>query len=154
LPIAEGKKVTIKLKSIPKAQIEGDRLALRRVVFNLLSNALDSSASGASIDVQLTAQKSHAYVLSVTNHGEPINAEDLQNLFQRFSQGQRFGVGAGLGLYLARQVVEGHGGEISCSSSRKVGTTIRALLPKKAVAVDSTPKYSRSRLSVAPEANF
>lgn len=149
-PIAEAKKVNIIVRMPDVASIHGDRLALRRVVFNLLSNAIDYSASGSSVKLILAEGDSESYVLTVTNLGEPISEEDLGNLFQRFWQGQRFGVGTGLGLYHARQVVEGHGGEISCSSDRTNGTTIKAIVPKKGVATDikdSLIKH-RSKLSI------
>lgn len=150
LPIAEAKKVSIEASLPESASIDGDRLALRRVVFNLLSNALDYSASGSSITIRLVEFTPDSYELTVNNQGEPIGPDDMQNLFQRFWQGQRFGVGTGLGLYLARQVVEGHGGEIGCVSDRKNGTTIRAVLPKKAVVVETSAKKVRSRLSISP----
>ena len=149
-PIAEAKKVAIDVSIPESASIEGDRLALRRVVFNLLSNALDYSAPGARISVRFSELTPDSYELTVNNQGEPIGVNDLQNLFQRFWQGQRFGVGTGLGLYLARQVVEGHGGVIGCVSDKTSGTTIRAVLPKVGVVVDILPNKNRSRLSISP----
>lgn len=148
-PIAETKNVAVDVSLPDKASIVGDRLALRRVVFNLLSNALDYSAAGSRISVRFAEHAADSYELTVNNQGEPISAEDMQNLFQRFWQGQRFGVGTGLGLYLARQVVEGHGGEISCVSDRASGTTIRAVIPKIAVVVEPSSSKIRSRLSVS-----
>src|SRR5205085_8771339 len=102
------KKAAIEVDLPAVAQLEGDRLALRRVVFNLLSNALEYSSSGSTVTVHLSKLTTDDYELTVVNQGEPISQEDIQNLFQRFWQGKRFSVGTGLGLYLARQVVEGH----------------------------------------------
>lgn len=146
--LAESKGLSIKANMPDNAQIEGDRLALRRVVQSLLANAFDYTFPSSVVSLNLRIEEDSSLVLEVHNFGEPIARDDLDSLFQRFWQGTRFGVGTGLGLYLSRQIVEGHGGKISCVSSKENGTTICAHLPRKALPVQPM-RLRRSHLSVS-----
>ncbi len=129
-PMADEKTVSFDVKLQGSMSIEGDRLAIKRVLQNLLGNAINYSPRNNVVRIHAHDQKPDYVSLDVTNFGGPIAPEDLEHLFQRFWQGTRFGGGTGLGLFLARQVVEGHGGRISCVSTAEEGTTISVLVPK------------------------
>ena len=114
----------------PGLQIQGDPARLAQVFDNLLSNA-SKYAPGSPIKISLTSEDSRACV-SVSDHGPGIPAEHLLHLFKRFFRvpGTNTSVrGTGLGLYICRQIIEAHGGEISVQSKVGQGTTFHLYLP-------------------------
>lgn len=93
--------------------VQGDALQLRRVITNLLTNAINHSRRGDRVEVLLeTVNGQHC--VKVMDMGAGIQPEELSQLFQRFYQGNsdRQAKGSGLGLYLARQIITAHGGKI------------------------------------------
>jgi len=113
--------------------IWGDEERLRQVLTNLVSNAIKYSPQGGLIRIggwteKLNGAESKArVVLYVADQGIGIPAEDLPKVFDRFyrvdSSLRRSTAGAGLGLYLARAIVEAHGGQIWVRSEAGKGTT-------------------------------
>lgn len=101
------------------AQVTGDALMLRRVISNLLSNAVRHAYAGSTIDMLITTAGSVA-CLAVENAGETIPEQHLPHVFERFyradSARQRSEEGVGLGLAITRSIVAAHEGEISVSS--------------------------------------
>lgn len=111
--------------------VSGDELALRRVVMNLVGNAIKFTGGGGAIAVR-GRPDGDAYILEVTDTGSGIPGQELELLFERFVQGgtgRRNHSGSGLGLYLSRQIIERHGGSISCQSELGVGTSFSVRLP-------------------------
>ncbi len=103
---------------------------LEQVVTNLLSNAI-KYGRGRPVHVTLRSDREDAY-LSVEDHGPGIAPEDQQRIFGRFERAsptRHFG-GLGLGLYIVRRIVGGHGGEIRVSSALGRGTTFTVRLPR------------------------
>lgn len=109
----------IRLDLAGAAWTTGDRLMLRRALSNLLANAVRYCPAGQAVGIRL-AQADGSAVVTVENPGE-IAAGQLPHLFDRFYTGdpaRRNGVdGAGLGLAIARSIVEVHGGTLTASSS-------------------------------------
>jgi two-component system, NarL family, sensor kinase len=93
--------------------VNGDALQLQRVLINLLVNAINHSRRGDRIEVVLESQSSHQ-VVKILDTGAGIQSDEFAHLFERFYQGHgdRQAKGAGLGLYLSRQIIEAHGGSI------------------------------------------
>jgi len=113
--------------------IWADSTAIRRVLMNLLSNALKFTQVGATITVS-GRNHGETYVLEVADTGAGIAQPDLEQLFQRFAQaklGKKYTLGTGLGLYLCRQLIEAHGGTITCKSVEGTGATFTIVLPLK-----------------------
>lgn len=109
-----------------------DRLAIEQIVSNLVSNAIKFGA-GAPIEVQLVLEMKGTTVrFQVRDQGIGIAPEDQDRIFGRFEQlpvqGPRSG-GAGLGLWLVRELVEVHGGRISVVSAPAQGATFTVRLP-------------------------
>ncbi|HEX8171286.1 MAG TPA: ATP-binding protein [Thermoanaerobaculia bacterium] len=108
---------------------------MRQVVDNLLSNALKYSAEGSDIDVRVAVTE-HGVQTSVSDHGIGIPRDEIPQLFERFHRARnvssRYYGGLGLGLYIARAIVEAHGGAITVESEEGVGSTFTMTLPYKA----------------------
>jgi signal transduction histidine kinase len=107
------------------------------VLTNLVSNAIKYSPQGGLVHVTLESQEQHV-VLSVSDSGIGISEEDQARIFEPF---RRSGAsrdlvpGAGLGLFVARRIVEAHGGRIDVRSQPSAGTCFRVSLPKFAPRV-------------------
>jgi signal transduction histidine kinase len=108
---------------------EWDEFRLEQIVVNLLTNAL-RHADGRPVAVRLERLPGHARI-GVHDQGSGIAAEDQARVFDRFARvgdGKRAG-GLGLGLYIARRLVEAHGGTIAVASAPDEGTTFTVTLP-------------------------
>ena len=113
--------------------ITADETRLRQVLYNLMSNAVASSAKGGAVKVKLR-QTDENLVLSVIDRGRGMPAGLVNAAFEPFetgAQGKQAGGnhGAGLGLTLAKRLVERHGGTIRLWSREGFGTVVRCTLP-------------------------
>jgi signal transduction histidine kinase len=109
--------------------VMSDRLQLRRVFVNLISNAIKFTNSG-SICVSCHLSDSSQFVeVLVQDTGIGIDAEYLSDLFQPFHRGNHNCLGTGLGLYLSKQIVEAHQGSIEVTSELGKGCFIKVVLP-------------------------
>jgi PAS domain S-box-containing protein len=129
--IASGQRCTIMFE--PTAPVRGtwDRERMVGVVTNLLSNAIKYGA-GSPVVVRLESRGDHV-VLEVRDKGIGISHKDQGRIFGRFERAvpsKNYG-GLGLGLYIARQVVEAHGGSISVESTPGAGATFRVDMPRE-----------------------
>lgn len=109
--------------------ILGERNSLLRVFQNLVGNAIEFTPQGGTIEVRARACRDMV-VFEVADSGEGISPESLPYVFERFFQakpGKR--QGNGLGLAIAKAIVETHGGRISVSSQPGKGTTFSFTLP-------------------------
>jgi PAS domain S-box-containing protein len=108
-----------------------DPLRLEQVITNLLSNAIKYSPDGGPIDVEVSTPRVDLLRIAVRDRGLGIPSERRGRLFERFYQtraGDRI-AGLGLGLYISRQIVEAHGGQIEIESPPDVGTRVIVDLP-------------------------
>lgn len=112
-----------------------DRALVRRVVSNVLSNAIKYSPEGTSISVAVHREDAAAEswaVLTVIDHGLGIPPQDLPSVFDAFYRGQRETdsvPGTGLGLAIVRRIVDEHEGEVAITSAEGSGTSIMIRLP-------------------------
>lgn len=111
----------------------GDRLSIRRVILNLLDNALKFTQKDGVVEV--TAEEEDGKIIfRVSDTGIGIPQSEFGQLFLRYWQGnsaKQFAPGTGLGLYLCKQIVTAHGGTISVSSQSGEGTTFSVVMPKQ-----------------------
>jgi two-component system sensor histidine kinase VanS len=130
-PILAEKGLTVQADIAPGIEIVGDAGKLERVLDNLIRNAVNYSYPDTCVEV--AAKQGGAYVsLSIKNKGDEIPADRLTRIFEKFfrsdaARGTRTG-GAGLGLAIAKQIVELHGGTISAISNREF-TEFTIVLP-------------------------
>jgi two-component system, OmpR family, phosphate regulon sensor histidine kinase PhoR len=123
-------------------QIIGSVEKLTQAVINLISNSLKFTPKKGLISVGAQIVRNgdapDAIVVTVTDTGMGIKAEELERIFQKYKQSGtkslRGGGGTGLGLYIVKQVVEAHGGEVSVASIEGVGTSMVMRLPVKRAA--------------------
>jgi PAS domain S-box-containing protein len=111
---------------------EGDEGRLAQVVTNLVGNALQHSPPDTPVRVSTWSVDS-SLLLEVHNEGPPICAELLPTLFEPYRRGPEAGAGRGslgLGLYITRQIVLGHGGTLDVRSTGADGTTFTVRLPR------------------------
>jgi len=108
-----------------------DPIAIRRVVNNLLHNAMKFTPAGGRVEIS-SGMVGGEFSFALFNSGHSVGERDSKNIFDRFWQseeGRRLSTGNGLGLYICRQIVEAHRGRISCASEPGQGTTFTVVLP-------------------------
>ena len=127
--------------------VRGDNVRLQQVFGNILRNAIKFSPPHSQVQVRLTASKSNARV-SITDHGSGILQSDLKRIFEPFTQGFRGDApvaaqGLGLGLSIARRLVERHRGVITAESDgHGMGATFRVELPLETKEPELPPALS------------
>lgn len=131
-PLAQEHGVSISVDLMRNLRVvSGDRIALRRVIMNLLDNAIKFTPRGGTITVK-ARNDGDSVLLEISNPGDGISPEDLSQLFERYwhkptRQGGK--ASCGLGLYLCKQIVDAHGGRIECESEPAQVTTFKVRLP-------------------------
>lgn len=105
-----------------------DAELLRVALSNLVQNAVQASSPGQTVEIRVVPRQDSVLVL-VTDHGEGIEAENLESIFNPFFTTKPQGVG--LGLALVSKIVDEHGGQIKVFSEPRKGTTFEVLLPKQ-----------------------
>jgi signal transduction histidine kinase/DNA-binding response OmpR family regulator len=131
----------------PKILADPERL--RQVFINLVSNATKYSPAGGSITVRCRARGTEHVVIEVIDHGLGIPHDQLSKLFQKFERvrtDEHLKIsGTGLGLYICRLIVEGHGGQIWVESELGRGSTFGLVLPIDARTAQKPVREGESR---------
>lgn len=115
---------------LPDVLVDAGRI--QQVLMNLLANALKFTPAGGSVHLQAEVHRPGWVRLSVSDTGPGIDSTDLERVFEPYWQGERAGTrraGAGLGLSIARAIVDRHGGRIWVDSAPGVGSTFSFTLP-------------------------
>lgn len=114
----------------PAIELVADRTRLRRVIANLLDNAIKYTGEGGRVDVEATADAEHV-TLRVRDTGQGIAPDDLPRIWERLyrADASRSERGLGLGLSLVKAIVESHGGSVSVVSELGRGSTFSIVLP-------------------------
>jgi signal transduction histidine kinase len=128
-PLADDKKVHLEAEPGDAEQILGDRDRVQQVLANLVDNAIKFTPPGGSVVVRVSRTDEEVR-FAVADTGPGIPADELAHIWDRFWQSTpRAQPGVGLGLYIAKGLVEAHGGRIWAESSIGVGTTFSFTLP-------------------------
>jgi signal transduction histidine kinase len=131
-PKAEQKAITLRrLDDVDDLMVLADSSQIQRVFYNLVDNALRHTPRGGSVMVDVT-EAGPSVVFSVADSGPGIDPSDLPHVFERFYRADRSrhtDGGAGLGLAIARGIVEAHGGRIWADGSEQ-GARFSFALPK------------------------
>lgn len=130
---AEHRGVDCKLLADAKSKdalVLGDASLLQRCIDNVVQNALDHTPPGHGVHVTLGVEK-RQLVLTIEDEGPGVSSGSLPHLFEPFYRGDkaRGGGGWGLGLAIARDIVQAHDGQIGAENSEQRGLTVTILLP-------------------------
>lgn len=127
------KGIDISLEEFPDVMIPHDPRWTAEVILNILDNAVKYSPSGTAVSIRVSALASYMMV-EISDQGIGIPASDIQNIFKRFYRGSAPEVksadGSGVGLYLARRILEEQGGTICVKTGTDGGSTFALTLPK------------------------
>jgi heavy metal sensor kinase len=142
--IAEEKGISLKVSAPEELKIFADESLLRRMLINLMSNAIKYAPAGGRVEVACRQVPGGAE-LSVSDNGPGIPPEQQQRIFERFFRGDQARTrtgddgGAGLGLSIARWIAEVHNGRLNLAKSDSTGSTFTAWLPlgKSSLAISS-----------------
>ncbi|MGI8482896.1 MAG: CheR family methyltransferase, partial [Thermomicrobiales bacterium] len=129
--LAEEKAITLKVDGGPLV-VAGDAGRLEQVVLNLLTNAIAYAPGADRIEV-IARRDGEDSTLAVRDFGPGIDPARFSSLFDRFTRGQSderpVSGGLGLGLFISREIVRAHGGEITVESEHDTGTTFTIRIP-------------------------
>ena len=133
--------------------VDADQDRIEQILTNLISNASKYSGEGNTVDVTAEVNAGRLWV-SVTDHGIGISTEDQKNLFTSFFRASnketRSVPGTGLGLVIARSLIELHDGEVFIESELGLGTTVKFFLPGYLEGPPSSDSEDELTLGVLP----
>jgi signal transduction histidine kinase len=144
IPSAAARAIELVLAPVPAVQLRADPRRLEQVFFNVLGNALKFTENGGRVSIDATEDEESVEV-RITDTGAGIEPGFLPYVFDRFRQeerpaSRRYG-GVGLGLSIARELVEAHGGRIAAESEGPgCGSTFVITLPLASPAPDERPQ--------------
>lgn len=140
----EEARVTLHLAGIEEpVLLHADPQRLHQVLLNLLLNSAQAMPDGGIIDMALTADEKHA-TLTLEDRGAGFSKEDLKNAFEPFRTTKK--QGSGLGLVLAKRIVEGHGGRIELANRNGGGAVVTLRLPRTPI-----PRHTEEKHGVHPD---
>lgn len=129
-PIAQKSDIKLFFQHEHDINISADTMQLKRVIKNLIQNALSHSESSNDINIRL-GQYENWVTISIIDYGKGISPENIDKIFNKYySTVKKFRkIGTGLGLYLSQQIIKSHGGEIIVTSQENVSTEFCIKLP-------------------------
>jgi signal transduction histidine kinase len=132
--------IEFRLGAVADAAIMGDALRIRRVLLNLIENAVKYNLPGGSVTLSLAADGSDAF-LAIRDTGVGIPAEALSRIFERFYRVEaphsKNISGTGLGLYIVQWIVEAHGGQVLVDSTPGAGSEFIVRIPLADAAMEA-----------------
>ncbi len=130
-PISDSDNITLNFYTEFNSDIMLDKFYIKRVLKNLILNAISFSNPYSKIDTAVCNDDKNIY-LKITNYGKSIKKEDIKHVFDKYyTTAKKFRkVGTGLGLYLSNKIVKAHKGKISIESEENKSTTFIVVLPR------------------------
>jgi heavy metal sensor kinase len=132
--LAPGRAISLSVEPAPDIGFCGDEGLLRRMIDNLLDNAMKYTPPGGQVSIMLTGSEANVQI-AVSDTGIGIPAECAARVFERFYRvdraRSRSDSGSGLGLSIAKWVAEAHGGSINLDSTPGLGSTFTVSLPRQ-----------------------
>ena len=140
--LAADRQVTVTTSGTNDVAIRGDGELVRRLLVNLLQNAVQHTPSGGTVSMDVGIDRSNVRI-RVVDQGNGIPDADRSRIFDRFVQldPSRRTEGAGLGLTIAKWIAEAHGGSITIEATSPRGTTFCVALPRRAETASSDPMH-------------
>ncbi|HDS16432.1 MAG TPA: DUF3365 domain-containing protein [Proteobacteria bacterium] len=126
--------IEIRCPAIPEVRLYADYRRLNQVFINLIDNALRFSPPGQTVEMRLLPE-ADGVVVEVVDHGSGIEARELEEIFTRYRcRHSKDGGGSGIGLAVAKGLIEAHGGRLTVVSSPGVETVFTVYLPRQSPA--------------------
>jgi heavy metal sensor kinase len=148
--LAAAKQITLTCNALGEMPIHADEVLLRRMIVNLLDNAIKYTPPNGRVSTSCQSENSR-YVMTISDTGQGIPPDLQSRIFERFfradkvrSRSESDGGGAGLGLSISQWIVHAHGGQIELTRSDKDGSTFKVYVPA-AVAEPLIPRLSSNR---------
>ncbi len=136
LALAKGKNLSLSVEAKDNLWADSDKDKLHEILTNLVSNAIKFSRSGEA--VKITAfEKAQEVVISISDSGPGIRAEEKEYLFEKFSKIKKQGSTTGLGLYIVKKLTDKINGRIVVESQEAIGSTFTLKLPASKKASSS-----------------
>lgn len=128
-PVADKNDIKLNFVAPQDVTVSIDKMQFKRVIKNLIQNALSYSETSNDVDIKTNVQGGNVYI-SVIDYGKGISQKDIGLIFNKYySTSKKYRkIGTGLGLYLSKQIVEAHDGEISVTSEEGVLTEFKIKL--------------------------
>ena len=126
--------------SDPLPEIQADSLRLAQAIGNLADNAIKYTPSGGRIEIEANVED-HKIMVRFKDNGSGISPADQAHIYEPFYRGEqssRIKQGMGLGLSIARQIIEAHNGELQLESEVGVGSEFKIMLPVSAIKADQS----------------
>lgn len=129
-PIANKTRNTLEFKTARDIRVYADRIQLKRVIKNLIQNAISYGEPNSPIEINI-GEIPQFIVIKVKDYGAGISKTDIDKIFNKYySAAKKFRkIGTGLGLYLALQIIKSHGGELTVESEEGEFTEFTIKLP-------------------------
>ena len=149
LILGEDAGLTVTMPRVEHCVVNGDRIRLRQLFLNLITNAIKYTPRGGEVELQLTANEEEAS-FTVRDTGIGIAAIDLPNIFDRFYRADRVRSrqaergGFGLGLSISQWIAQAHGGALTVQSRLHRGSTFTVTLPVS--SAPGTPPAERRQV--------
>jgi len=128
-PFAQEKSVNIYIPKI-NIKITSNKFWLKRAIYNIFYNAIKYNKRGGSVNVKVEKELFGIYV-SIADTGIGINKKSLSSIFKVFHQIDETKKGVGIGLALAKSIIDSFGGQINVKSNEDIGTEFILYIPKK-----------------------
>ncbi len=128
------KQIDLHVSMPDRLPVEADDRRLQQSLEHILNNARQYTLAGGAVSVRVAKNGTHA-VIEVKDSGVGIKSDEIDRVFERMYRGSAADAGAtdtrglGVGLFLSREIIERHGGEIAIDSTIDKGTTVRVRLP-------------------------
>lgn len=107
-----------------------NRNTIQQAILNLISNAIDAVETCVTKDIYINIESKADFIcISIKDTGCGISPQNLQRIFDPFFTTKSIGEGTGLGLYLSNNIIQNHGGTLTCESNEGIGTEFKVLLP-------------------------
>jgi heavy metal sensor kinase len=140
--LAARKQITVRYDGSDELPMRGDESLLRRLLLNLLDNAIKYTPAGGSVTVS-ARMETGSYAVEVADTGGGVPPESRTRVFDRFYRAQRAreageASGAGLGLAIAQWIAQAHAGTVALVKSGETGSVFRVTLPAPASAVEKS----------------
>ena len=129
-PISDSDEIKIEFLSYFNGDVNLDKFYIKRVLKNLILNAISFSEPNSKIDIFVCRDEKNIYI-KITNYGKSIKKEEVKHVFDKYyTTTKKFRkVGTGLGLYLSNKIVKAHRGRINVESEKDKSTTFSVVLP-------------------------